>query len=201
MTAKAVREFGQITAEQYTVYVDMEAGLNREALILKWREQAGAGYAIELMEPFAEQTLGGVADQIRTVSLAAFGIGMCLIILIVLLFLKLRIAGEASQLAYKRALGIPLRDVKRQEFYPVLLAACAGVFLGMAMANLFGDRLAGFLLSLLGLGIKRLQFTLNPWTSWLLIPFLLLLTAAAAGSLAVGQIKKIEAADYGNVCE
>ncbi len=201
MTAKAVREFEQTAAEQYTIYVDMEAWLDREALISKWREQVGAGYAIELMEPFAEQTLGGVAGQIRNVSLAAFGIGAFLIILIVLLFLKLRIAGEAPQLAYKRALGIPLRDVKRQEFYPVLLAACAGVFFGMAMANLLGDRLAGFLLSFLGLGIKKLQFTLNPWTSWLLIPLFLLLTAAGAGSLAVRQIKKIEAADYGNVCE
>ncbi len=198
MTAKAACDFVKEETEQYTIYIDMEQGIDKEALVSKWREQAGRGYSVEFMETFVGQTLGGVINQIKNVSFIALSIGLLLIISIILLFMKLRLAGEASQLAYKKALGIPLRDVRLQELYPVYFAAFGGTVVGMAAANTFGDSLAGLFLSFLGLGIKSIHFILSPQTAWLITPMLLFLTSAAAGGLAAGRISKLEAVEYMN---
>ena len=74
------------------------------------------------MEDFIGQTLGGVTAQVRQAAGAAFIIGICLIGMIVMLYMNLRIAREAGMLAGKKAVGIPLSAIYRQELYPVLLA-------------------------------------------------------------------------------
>ncbi len=198
ITAKAIFDFPEEETEQYTIYIDIEQGLDKEALVSKWREQAGRGYSVEFMETFVQQTLGGVANQIRNASFMALSIGILLITLIILLFMKLRLAGEASQIAYKKAFGIPLRDVRWQELYPVYFAAFGGTLTGMTAANMFGDSLAGLCLSFLGIGIKSIHFTLNPQTAWLITPLLLFLTAVAAAGVGAGRIRRVEAVEYMN---
>ncbi len=198
ITAKAIFDFPEEETEQYTIYIDIEQGLDKEALVSKWREQAGRGYSVEFMKTFVQQTLGGVANQIKNASFMALGIGILLITLIILLFMKLRLAGEASQIAYKKAFGISLRDVCRQELYPVYFAAFGGTFTGMTVANMFGDSLAGLCLSFLGIGIKSIHFTLNPQTAWLITPLLLFLTAVAAAGVGAGRIRRVEAVEYMN---
>lgn len=146
-TAKAVCDFREEPAEQYTFLVTGE-----KELIERFREQLGGGYSIENMEEFLRQTLGGVTSQIEKGALVAFFIGICLTILIVLLFLKLRMAREIAALAAKRAMGIPFVAMVKQELYPVMLAGGAGIATGVFLAGVFGDDVVSLVLQIMGIG-------------------------------------------------
>lgn len=198
MTAKAASPFSEEEAIQYTIYVDMQKELPKEALVEQWQKEAGNDAVIEFMETFVKQTVGGVALQIEKASYFAFAIGVLLIVLIIRLFMRLRIAGETIQIAYKRALGISLSDVKKQELYPVLIAALLGILSGTVTANLFGHILAGTFLSILGIGIREIQLTPDIFLSWMMIPLILAAVSAAAGFSAARSIRKVNPVEYMN---
>ncbi|MGN0394498.1 MAG: ABC transporter permease, partial [Coprococcus sp.] len=61
-TAKAVCDFADIAAEQYTFQITIKQDCG---LIDEWRNTLGNGYSVENMEEFVDQTLGGVTMQIK----------------------------------------------------------------------------------------------------------------------------------------
>lgn len=198
-TAKAVRNFAGEEAEQYTfqVMVGKENRQQAEKLneqMASWREQLGNGYSIENMEEFLDQTLGGVTSQIAKGAAAAFLIGICLTVLIVLLFLKLRMARENSTLAVKRAMGIPFASIRKQELYPVLLAGGAGTVIGILLAEWLGDNLVSLFLGMMGIGLKRIQFAGGFGWQLPAISIVLLLTLTLVTCLVSREIKTIDVA-------
>lgn len=198
-TAKAVCDFAGEEAEQYTFQVMVEKENRRQTekpdeQMESWREQLGNGYSIENMEEFLDQTLGGVTSQIAQGAAAAFLIGICLTVLIVLLFLKLRVARENGTLAVKRAMGIPFAAIRKQELYPVLLAGGAGTITGVLLAELLGDNLVSLFFGILGIGLKRIQFAGGFGWQLPAIPVALLLTLTIVTCLACRGIRTIDVA-------
>lgn len=186
-TAKAVCDFGEEPAEQYTFLVTGE-----KELIERFREQLGGGYSIENMEEFLRQTLGGVTSQIEKGALVAFFIGICLTILIVLLFLKLRMAREIAALAAKRAMGIPFVAMVKQELYPVMLAGGAGIATGVFLAGVFGDDVVSLVLQIMGIGLKRIEFAETSVLRHLGVPLVLLAVLTIVTYISCRQIKRID---------
>lgn len=195
-TAKAVYNFKEAEAEQYTFEVNFGKAPESEERITVWRETLGSGYTVEYMEDFIAQTLGGVTAQVRQASMAAFVIGICLIGMIVMLFQKLRIAREGKMLAGKKAIGIPVSDICRQELYPVLLAGGIGAVAGLALAGVLGDRIFGALFSVMGLGIEQIEFAAMPIMMYVLIPVMLLVVLGMVTMISCRQIKSMEITEY-----
>lgn len=195
-TAKAVYDFKGAEAEQYTFEVNFGKAPESEERITVWRETLGSGYTVEYMEDFIAQTLGGVTAQVRQASMAAFVIGICLIGMIVMLFQKLRIAREGKMLAGKKAIGIPVSDICRQELYPVLLAGGVGAVAGLALAGVLGDRIFGALFSVMGLGIEQIEFAAMPIMMYVLIPVMLLVVLGMVTMISCRQIKSMEITEY-----
>lgn len=195
-TAKAVYDFKEAEAEQYTFEVNFGKAPESEERITVWRETLGSGYTVEYMEDFIAQTLGGVTAQVRQASMAAFVIGICLIGMIVMLFQKLRIAREGKMLAGKKAIGIPVSDICRQELYPVLLAGGMGAVAGLALAGIVGDRIFGALFSVMGLGIEQIEFAAMPIMMYVLIPVMLLVVLGMVTMVSCRQIKSMEITEY-----
>lgn len=187
-TAKIAAEFPETAAEQYTYQIYLDSRKDRPFLMENWREQLGNGYSIEDMEQFAGQTLGQVTKQIKRTSCFVIAMGMFLEGVMVMLFLKLRLAKMRGALAIKRAIGIPYRSILRQEKYPVMLTGGLGICMGLLLTETIGDVLVSILLSMLGIGLKRLEFC-EPsagWTAWLAAGLLLvpaLVTAAACRTI------------------
>ena len=204
-TAKTVCGFEEEEAEQYTFQVmaakekgnrQQKEQINRQAE--SWTKQLGTGYSIENMEEFLNQTLGGVTSQIAKGATASFFIGICLTVLIILLFLKLRMARENSTLAVKRAMGIPFAAIRKQEIYPILLAGGMGTVTGVLLAEWLGDDLVSLFLGMLGIGLKRVEFTTGFGWPRLGIPAVLLLTPVIVTCFACRQIKRIDVASHCN---
>lgn len=195
-TAKAVYDFKEAEAEQYTFEVNFGKAPESEERITVWRETLGSGYTVEYMEGFIAQTLGGVTAQVKQAAMAAFVIGICLIGMIVMLFQKLRIAREGKMLAGKKAIGIPVSDICRQELYPVLLAGGIGAVAGLALAGVLGDRIFGDLFSVMGLGIEQIEFATMPIIMYVLIPVMLLVVLGMVTMVSCRQIKSMEITEY-----
>ena len=187
-TAKAVHDFKDVQAEKYTFEVNLRKHSKSREQVATWREMLGNGCTVEFMEDFIAQTLGGVTAQVRQAAMAAFFIGLGLIGMLVTLFLKLRIAREGKMLAGKRAMGIPLGAVCRQELYPVLFTGILGTAAGLFLAGLLGDRIISLLFGLLGLGIKQITFAAMPLRMYVLLPMALL---AVLGLITVASCRQI----------
>ncbi|MGN0350075.1 MAG: FtsX-like permease family protein [Roseburia sp.] len=195
-TAKAVHDFVDVEAEQYTFEVNFGEATGSKERVAIWREELGSGYTVEYMEDFIAQTLGGVTVQVRKASIAALVIGVGLIGMIVMLFLKLRIAREGRMLAGKKAIGIPFSAICRQELYPVLFAGSGGVMAGIVMAGVVGDKIFGALFSVMGLGIEQIEFVAMPVMMYVMIPVMLLAVLGFVTIISCQQIRTIKITEY-----
>lgn len=197
-TAKAVYAFPETEAEKYAFEVNLGVKPDSRERVAVWREELGKGYTVEYMEDFIGQTLGGVTAQVRQAAYTAFVIGICLIGMIVMLYMNLRIAREAGMLAGKKAVGIPLSDIYRQELYPVLLAGGLGTVSGIVLAGVAGDRLFSTFFGMLGLGIKQIEFVPMSMMMYVVIPGLLLAVLGMVTIVSCRQIKAIPIRIYFN---
>lgn len=195
-TAKAVYDFPGAEAEKYVLEVNFGTKAGSKERVTAWREALEKGYSVEYMEDFIAQTLGGVTRQVKQAARIAFVIGICLIGMIVLLFMKLRIAREAGMLAGKKAIGIPLSAIYRQELYPVLAAGAFGAVMGMVLAGVAGDKIFGAFFGMLGLGIERIEFAPMPVPVYVLIPTILLVVLGVVTVVACRQIRTMPVKIY-----
>lgn len=189
-SAKAVHGFAGADSEQYSFSVNLGDGIKVREKADLWSSQMGGGYTIEPMEEFINQTLGGVTRQIRTATIAVVVIGILLAALIVLLFMKLRLAKDASQIAAMKAIGFNDSDIRKQYLYKISLVAVIGIAAGTLVSNFWGDNIASMAFSMMGLGITRITFFINPWITFFLIPVVLLAVAAGMTIFSSGQIKE-----------
>ncbi|MGN1466778.1 MAG: FtsX-like permease family protein [Ruminococcus sp.] len=197
-TAKTVCQFPKEPAEKYTYQINVSQSGDSKHLTDSLRAKLTGGYSIENMEEFVGQTLGGVSSQVKQSAYAVFFIGIGLTVLIVMLFMKLRIARQGGALAAKRAMGIPFSAICRQELYPVLIAGGLGAFAGSLLAELFGDNMISLLFEMLGVGLKRLEFAGVSFLQYLVIPILLLAVLTAVTCVICRSIRKIKIESYIN---
>ncbi|MCM1333885.1 MAG: ABC transporter permease [Bacteroides sp.] len=182
-TAKTTADFSGEAAEKYTFMIDFAEGVDVAAETARLRDALGSGYSVERMEEFVGQTLGGVTAQVDRATGAICPIGLFLVFLIALLFLKLRVARNAGVFAAKRAIGIPFSSIRRQELIPILAAGGLGVAVGIAFTEGFGAGLIGVIFALMNVGVSRIVFAGDPFLRYLalLAGFLILLTVAVFG--------------------
>lgn len=171
-TAKAICDFAGETAEKYTYQISLSKEEAAEAFAKDLRESLGAGYSIENMDGFLEQTLGGVTQRVSQAVFLVLLVGAVITAFIILLFMELRLARTMPALAQKTAMGIPFRAICMQELYPVLIFSGAGAFIGFVLTELVGDKLLSALFSLLGLGISKISFAPLTLGSVLILPAL-----------------------------
>ncbi len=197
-TAKAMHNFAEVTAEQYTYQIYLEQEIEASETIGKWEQYLGNGYSIEDMEEFLKQTLGGVSTQIKQGSVAAFVIGLLLTTLITLLFMKLRLAREAGELAIKRAIGIPFSTICLQELYPVLRAGVIGMLAGAFLVEIAGDKIVSMLIGMLNIGLTRIEFSRITVLLDVVVFGVLIMTLIIVTRAACERIRKMDIINYLN---
>ena len=107
-------------------------------------------------------------------------------------------AREAATLSVKRAMGISLGAMVRQELYPLLIAGGLGTLCGLLLAECLGDDLISLLFGALGIGLKRITFA-PPCVLWQLgIPAVLVITLTTVCCLALRALRQIKVAEHCN---
>jgi putative ABC transport system permease protein len=189
-TAKSKNEFAGLDAEKYTFSVDLTDSAQAETKAEEWSKILGAGVSVDPMEDFINQTLGGVAKQLNRIVLAVVIIGFCLAMLITVLFLKLRLAKDLSEIAVLKVVGFSELDIIQQYLIKIGVVSIFGILSGIFVTDVFGERMVNAALSLAGLGIKQVELIANPVLQYVVVPLFLLILVLLVTWMAVRNIKK-----------
>jgi putative ABC transport system permease protein len=189
-TAKAIYDFPGVDAEKYQFTINLNNGVNEKEKASQWNDQVGVGYDIEPMEEFINQLIGGASSQVKVATIAVVAIGILIVALIVVLFMKLRLAKDVAQIAAMKAIGFTNSDVRKQYLYKIGMVSIVGIFTGALISNILGEGIVGFALSMMGLGISKMKFIVNPWIAFVALPLSLLVVAAGMTWVSSRQIQK-----------
>lgn len=173
-TAKSKYSFSELTAEKYSFSVNLNANVEVERKAEEWFEILGAGVMIDPMEKFIDQTLGGVVKQLKAIVFLLIIISACLAMLITILFLKLRLAKDFSEIAVLKAVGFSESDIRQQYMVKIGCVSVAGILCGIILTNILGEKIVDLALSISGLGIKKIELIANPIIEYLICPFFLM---------------------------
>ncbi|MFW5790607.1 MAG: FtsX-like permease family protein [Bacillota bacterium] len=173
-TAKMIRPYSQEQVESYSLFVNLTDNVNITEKVDQYRNQLTFNADITTMEEFVNQTLGGVASQLSRVVQVIVIIAIILAALITVLFFKLQAAKEYSQIAILKAIGFSVSDIRKQYLIKISLVAFLGIIAGTIMANTAGEYLISSFMNIMGMGITRITFIINPIMAYLIYPVLIL---------------------------
>lgn len=189
-TAKAIYSFAGVDTEKYQFTINLTDGVDAGEKASQWSDMIDGGYDIEPMEEFINQTLGGVSRQVAVATTVVVVIGILLAALIVVLFMKLRLAKDVAQIAAMKAIGFTNSDVRKQYLYKIGMVSIAGIFAGTLISNILGESIISMALSMTELGISRITFIINPWTAYVILPLVLIAVAAGMIWISTRQIRE-----------
>jgi putative ABC transport system permease protein len=174
-----MRPYDKEAVEGYSFYINVKDGVNIQKKIDLYKNKMGVETEVVSMEEFIDQTLGGVSRQLGKAVVAVIIMSMCLVALIIILFFNLQAAKEYSQVAIMKAIGFSVQDIRKQYLLKVLMVSMIGIVFGTVLANALGEGIVSGILSILGLGISKITFIINPVNAYLLCPIATLIVAVA----------------------
>lgn len=152
-------------------YADVRPGTEVRAVVERYAT-ANPDLQVSSVGDYVAATMGGVIDALRDASIATFTVGLLLAGLVTGLFQRLLIARDARRIAVLRALGLRRSHLQAQYVVRSVTVLIVGVLGGAMLAGVLGGRLAGLLLS--SVGLARLDLVADPWTAYLATPLALL---------------------------
>ncbi len=189
-TAKSKYDFPELHSEKYTFSVNLMDHTNITEKADEWSKIIGAGVSVDPMEEFINQTLGGVAKQLRTIVLAIVVVGACMVMLITVLFLKLRLAKDLSDIAILKAIGFSEKDIKQQYMIKIGAVSLIGILAGIILTDILGEKFVNAALSIAGLGIKKVELIVNPLIQYMICPLALMALILIVTWIVVKTIHK-----------
>lgn len=189
-TAKSKYDFSGLTALKYTFSVNLIDNAEVGKKADEWSEIIGAGVTVDPMKEFINQTLGGVVKQLRTIVFAIIIIGACLAMLITVLFMKLRLAKDLSEIAVLKAVGFSEHDIKQQYMIKIGCVSITGILAGIILTDVLGEKIVNAMLSIAGIGVKKVELIANPVIEYIMCPLLLMVLILFVTWIVVKTIKK-----------
>lgn len=189
-TAKSQYAFTELESERYSFSVNLKDNQNVIKKTNDLSEKFGAGVTVDPMEEFINQTLGGVVKQLKTVVFAVVIIGVSMEVLITVLFLKLRLAKDLSDIAILKAIGFTEKDIKIQYLIKIALVSLVGLLVGIVLTDVLGEKVVNAALSVAGIGVKQVELISNWLIQYIICPLLLLSIICLVTWIVLKAIKK-----------
>jgi putative ABC transport system permease protein len=136
------------------------------------------------------QTFGSTINSINKAANVAIVISLILSVLVTLLFLKMLVVKDRYSIAVMKSFGFTNSDINIQYVARTVFVLSIGIVLGTILANTLGEVLAGVLIS--SFGAASFQFTVNPLSSYVLCPLMMIcgvLIATLIGTSNAGKVK------------
>lgn len=189
-TAKSKYNFSEVDAEKYSFSVNLKDNVEVGKKADEWSKSFGAGVTVDPMEEFINQTLGGVSKQLATIVFAIVIIGIALTMLIAILFLKLRLVKDLSEIAVLKAIGFSERDINKQYMIKMGCVSILGVLVGIILTDLLGEKIVNAALGVAGIGIKKVNLITNTIMEYIICPLLLIMLILLVTWIIMRTIKK-----------
>lgn len=183
-TAKGMLESNDVLWTTYNFNIKDTAKINEIKAEL---EQSFTHIKVTDMNNYINQTLGGIIEQVNSLSIVAFALALFIAILITSMFFKMILAKEAKNIAIMKSIGISSKTLQQQYIIRALFTLLIGLIVGVILTNVLGTQVASLLLS----GVSKLTFVTNPLIKYLMIPFSLVLVVSVSVYIVSVSIKKI----------
>lgn len=183
-TAKGMLESDDVLWTTYNFNVKDASQINEIKMEL---EQTFRHIKVTDMDNYIKQTLGGIIEQVASLSVVSFVLSLFISILITSMFFKMILAKEAKNIAIMKSIGISTKTLQRQYIVRALFTLLIGLIVGVVLTNVLGTQVASLLLS----GVSKLTFVTNPLINYLIIPFSLVLVVSISVYIVSVSIKKI----------
>ncbi|WP_026671778.1 ABC transporter permease [Alkalihalobacterium bogoriense] len=139
------------------------------------------------IEEYLHETLGEVIAQLRTMTMIFIVVATCLTFVITLLFMKMLLAKEASQIDIMRSIGFSKYQIQVQYVTRIMTIFVLSLLVGIVASNTFGPFLVSSILSFMG--AAKIEFIINPFQTYVLGPFILLATVITATVISIQTIR------------
>lgn len=146
------------------------------------------------MSEYVQQTLGEVNGLLGMLAWVAAAVAVALAFLIAVLFARMVIARDTSQIAIQRSLGIPDAAIRTQYLTRFLAVLLAGVLLGTLLVATLGQALVSGVVGRT-LGAPAIGFEVSPLLAYVAFPLLLALAVTAAVVLATRTFRSTTITD------
>ena len=175
---------------KYAFEVNYKDGVDVNQKADLYTDQLGQNVNVKELKEFVSQTLGGVTTQlgkaVMVINLVAIGLAM----LITILFMKLLMTKERTQVAILKTIGFSIRDLKQQYMFKTCFVSLLGIILGLVCAVFLGEGLVSLIIGIANLGIVKITFFIKPLEVYILYPGMLLLAVIVSTISAYGSLKK-----------
>jgi len=189
-TAKSKFDFPGMTVNKYTFSVNLKDKADVESTADRWSKILGSGVMVDPMKEFINQTLGGVEKQLRMINIVIVIIVACLVMLISILFLKLRLARDLPEIAVLKAVGFSEHDIRKQYLIKMGCVTATGIMAGIILTNVLGEKIVNLALSFAGIGINKVNLISNPLVVYLISPLFLMVLILLTSRIVLRPIKK-----------
>ncbi|MBU3875908.1 FtsX-like permease family protein [Faecalicatena sp. AGMB00832] len=183
-TAKGMLESDDVLWTTYNFNVKDASKINEVKTKL---EQTFTHIKVTDMDNYIKQTLGGIIEQVTSLSVVSFALSLFISILITSMFFKMILAKEAKNIAIMKSIGISTKTLQRQYIVRALFTLLIGLIVGVVLTNVLGTQVGSLLLS----GVSKLTFVTNPLINYLIIPFSLVLVVSLSVYIVSVSIKKM----------
>ncbi len=181
------------------IYVSLNGGVPTD----EWISEYGSGSEENIRIAEISGYINGMYGQsIRNIGNASFmikAVACAVIVVVILLLMRLVIWRERRESSLKKALGLTASVIRADYLKKLILYLLAGLVLGIVSGMVLGQRFAGFLLGFMG--ARGLEFSMDPASTFVIIPALMLLSALAAAAVSLREIKNIRAYECLNTRE
>ena len=190
---KTVNESKEIMWSIFYVSLKDNADKNQWLEEYKALTENGMGMKVSDIASYVQATFGQTIEQIHMASVVAVIVAAGILFVVLLLFVRLRIARDRSDISLYKALGFRSKEAafryKREYACGVLLGILSGEILGFFA----GSKLAGIMLR--SLGADGFRFILNLPNVLVVIPLVIIVVCAIAVYIGVYEIKNIKPAE------
>lgn len=145
-------------------------------------------------ETYLNQIFGNTIEILKKTTLIALVISLFLIFLIVGLFVRMMYLKDRGQNAILKALGFNRRDLYLYYRIKILFSLLVGLLIGYFLIWTVGDKLMQMVLSFIG--VYGVHFVRQGFLMYLLLPFLIFISAFLATNIGVKGLKEMNIADF-----
>lgn len=185
-TAKAVLGPDDLNPVWSVIYADLAGGTDQNAWITAMN---ASGFHCVSIADYVRETL---KETISALSKAAWITGFLSVLVIftvLALFIRLDVERKRDDLSLKKMLGFASPDLIRHDAGKNAVYLAAGIVIGVLAGQLFGEKLCGLLLKVLG--AEGFSFLSEPVMIYGILPVLILSAGIAAILLGLQSVRKI----------
>lgn len=175
------------------IYVSLNDPNGIESFIKGYQEfceEYGSSVKITDIAGYMDGLYGRTIKSIGYAAALSFAVSCIIIFIVVVLFIRLMIWQEKSEISLKKALGIKVSYIRNEYAKRSFIYIAAGCVLGIILGVFAGEKIAGMMLGTLG--ASGFKFIINPVIAYILVPgiaFDIGLMAVRAGSSEVRSIE------------